>query len=153
LDALLEAATAPEADDLTATATSQLRDLPAFAPSAAVDGDPLTAWISQREGSAPAITLRWDGPVTVDSIGIQPAAGVQGVRRVVISSCGEEYERPLPAPASVSIPSSTTDEITISFPSDPTDRTEGRQVAISEISIPALLGRRAAVPDRDAEVA
>ena len=135
------------------TATSQFRDLPAFAPSAAADGDPLTAWISEPEAGAPALTLRWDGPVPVDTLGVAVLGGVADpVGRVVVTVDGTSYERTLDASGQVAIPSTTTDEITVSFPGDPAATADARQVAVAEVTIPALLGRSASVADRSAPV-
>ncbi len=71
LDELVAGLT-PDAPEgaVEATATSQRGRLPACAPSAAIDDDPLTAWVSGTEAGAPALTLRWNGPVPVDTIGV-----------------------------------------------------------------------------------
>ncbi|WP_421122071.1 hypothetical protein ACE2AJ_07255 [Aquihabitans daechungensis] len=153
LDALLATDGPPPAGAIEATATSQRGRLPAFAPTAAVDDDPLTAWISQPEAGAPALTLRWEGPVPVDTIGISALRGVADpVTRVVVTADGTSYERPLEPSGNVSIPSTITDELTLSFP-DPDDAPDhARQVAIAEVTVPALLGRTADVPDRDASI-
>ncbi|MGN6693392.1 MAG: alpha-(1-_3)-arabinofuranosyltransferase domain-containing protein [Aquihabitans sp.] len=150
LDALLTSVTGNPPDrSIKASATSHLRNQPAFAPSAAVDGDPLTAWVSASEAGAPAITLSWDQPVPVDTIDITPLAGVgDQVTRVVVTAGGTSFDRAL-ASGQVDIPSTITDEITVAFPGDPGDVAGARQVAIAEISVPSLLGRTAAVPDRN----
>ena len=153
LDAILASAAGDPPDRaIEATATSHLRDQPAFAPSAAVDGDPLTAWISGPEAGAPAITLRWDRPVPVDAIDITPLVGVgDQVVRVVVTAGGTAYERTLTS-GQVDIPSTITDEVTLAFPGPAGDTADARQVALSEVSVRALLGRTAAVPDRGATV-
>ncbi|MCU1370913.1 MAG: aftD [Ilumatobacteraceae bacterium] len=156
LDALLATAVpsaGPADGAIEVTATSQQRRLPSFAPTAAVDGDPLTAWLSAPEVTPPAITLRWDGPVPVDTLDVAVLGGVADpVDRVIVTAGATSYERPLDASGRVSIPSTTTDQITVAFPPAVTDPAATRQVAVAEISVPALLGRTASVPDREAPV-
>ena len=153
LDDLLAAAAGPPADGaIEVTATSQLRGQPAFAPSAAVDGDPQTAWISDPQATPPAITLRWDRPVPVDGVEITELPGIGSpVGRAVVTVGGTSYDRTVEG-GRVSIPSTVTDELTVSFPGDPAAVAATRQVAIAEVSVPALFGRTATVPDRSAEV-
>ena len=154
LQRLLAAATPePTADAVTATASSTFGDLPAFAPAAAVDGDPLTGWISAAQATGPSITLRWAGPVPVDALQVDVLEGVADpVGPVVITVDGHDYRRTLGADGQVTIPSTITDRVEVSFPIDPLDRTGTRQVAIGEITIPALLGRTATVPERTTAV-
>lgn len=154
LDRLLRgAAPQPEPGAVTATATSTFGDQPALAPSAAVDGDPATAWISAAQATAPAITLQWDGPVPVDELTVDVLEGAADpVSRVVVTVDGQSYERDLGATGEIAIPSTVADRVTFSFPFDDGDRTGVRQVAVGEITIPALLGRTATVPDRDTAV-
>jgi arabinofuranan 3-O-arabinosyltransferase len=151
LDALLRTASDPSTEGaITVSATSQLRRLPALAPAAVLDGDPRTAWVSEPEAGTPAITLRWDGLLPVDAIDIVVPPGVgDPVDRVVVTAAGTSFERPLDATGRVTIPSTTTDEITVAFPRRSDDLTGARQVAVAEIEVPALLGRAAVLPDRD----
>jgi arabinofuranan 3-O-arabinosyltransferase len=153
LDALLDAATEPQPGAIEVTASSQQGHLPSFAPSAAVDGDPLTAWLSEPEATTPTITLRLDRPVPVDTVDISVlGAAADPVDRVVVTAGGTSYERPLDASGRVAIPSTTTDEITVAFPPAVSDPAATRQVAVAEIAVPALLGRTASVPARTAPV-
>ncbi len=154
LDALLASTVRdPQASAVVATASSHRGGLPAFGPSAAVDDDPLTAWISRPEADAPALTLRWKGAVPVDTIIFSTLAGiVDPIDRVVVTVDGTSYERRVDARGNVSIPSTPADEITLAFPGDPNDSGRTRQVAVAEVTLPALLGRTAAVADRAAPI-
>jgi arabinofuranan 3-O-arabinosyltransferase len=118
-----------------------------------VDGDPLTAWISDPEAGAPALTLRWDGPVPVDSIDITALTKeTDPVHRVVVTVDGTSYERELTGTGQVAIPTTLADEITLAFPGDPGDVTGTRQVAIAEVAVSGLLGRTATTLDRSTPV-
>jgi arabinofuranan 3-O-arabinosyltransferase len=144
LDELIASAAGAADDAVRATATSHQGELPSFAPSAAVDDDPLTAWVSATEVRPPALTLRWEGAVPVDTIVVTPLAGVGGpVSRVDVTVEGTTYERALDGTGVVSIPSTTTDEVRLSFPGE---ERGARRVAIAEVALPALLGRPVAAP-------
>ncbi|WP_426574113.1 alpha-(1-_3)-arabinofuranosyltransferase domain-containing protein [Aquihabitans sp. McL0605] len=155
LDALVAQGVGPaHPSDVQATATSVFGDQPAFVPGMAVDGDPQTGWISAAQADAPAITLKWQGAVPVDGLQIDMLDKVADpVHRVVVTVGGVDYDRELTASGQVSIPSTDADELTVSFPSDPGDRTNARQVAVGEISVPAIFGRTAATPKRATRVA
>lgn len=152
LDALLASAVGDGDDEgaIEASATSQFGGQPAFAPSAAVDGDPQTAWVSAPQAGAPALTLSWDRPLPIDVIEVAGLAGVgEPIGRVVVTAGGSSFERTVEG-GQVTIPSTITDEVTLSFPGG--DGDGAHQAAVAEVTIPALLGRTAAAADRSTEI-
>jgi arabinofuranan 3-O-arabinosyltransferase len=153
LDALIAAApTEAPSRPIAVTASSHLHDQPAFAPSAAVDGNPATAWVSGTQADAPTFTLRWDRPVPVDTIAITPVDGIgRPIERVTVTAGGTSYDRTI-RDGQLAIPATITDSLTLSFLDDPADAADPYQVAVAEISIPALLGRTAVIPDSGARV-
>lgn len=153
LDEALAAVTPAAGDAVTATASSVAGDQPAVGAALAMDGSAATAWVSETEASTPSLTFSWDGAVAVDSLTIDALDGVADpVERVRITVDGTTYDRPLDPGGAVSIPTTVTDELTLAFPRRADDVTSARQVAIAEVTVPALLGRTAPVPDRDATV-
>ncbi|MBX3285929.1 MAG: DUF3367 domain-containing protein [Actinobacteria bacterium] len=151
LDAALAAVTpSPRPDAVRATGTAAWADRPGRAPSAAIDGDPDTAWVTGRSLTAPVLDLAWDGPVTVERIRIRPlATGTDRVRSVRIAIGDRRYQRRLPASGVVSIPATEAEALSITF--DP-GRAVVHRVGIAEVEVDGLAGRHATVPDRDAEV-
>jgi arabinofuranan 3-O-arabinosyltransferase len=152
VDELLASATEPVADEVRASASSRFRDHPATDARWAVDGDPSTAWVSDTEVGAPTLSLAWDGEVLVDALVIDVLeVGLDQVAEVDVS-IGDRTERhPLGADGRVALDRPTaTDRLELSFPGASADA--ARSVGIAEVDVPALFGRRAAVPDRLAEI-
>jgi arabinofuranan 3-O-arabinosyltransferase len=153
LDALL-AQIGGAADDraIRADASSVFRRQPAFGPTAVLDGDPLTAWVSDREAGAPSLAFTWDGEVLVDTIRVEilevPGAAVDRVEEVEVTLGGERHRRTLGLDGTVTLPTTFTDHVEVAFPADAdTEPAAGRRVAVAEVEVPALLGRAPARVD------
>lgn len=135
-----------------AAASSTFRAMPAFAPTAAIDGDPLTAWVSDEEEGTPSLTISWDGEVLVDAFTVDvleglAGAGVDPVADVTVGVRGATFERRIDAAGRITIPSTATDHLELSFPDEDRVEAAGRRVAIAEVQVPALLGRPTAADD------
>ncbi|MCU1355141.1 MAG: hypothetical protein JWM89_559 [Acidimicrobiales bacterium] len=140
------------APSIRATASSRWRDQPVFDATAAVDGDPATAWVSDSEVSTPALRLSWPGAVPVDRIRIRtaPVPGTDPVPTVSVLVDGRRYLRDIPAGGWIRIPKTRVDQLVLAFPRpDPTD-TGARLVGILEVDLAGLHRAPAARPDRDA---
>lgn len=165
LDAALEAATTPAAaGSVRAEASSTFRGLPGLDPTAVLDLDPTSGWVSEREAGVPELELAWDGPVLVDALRVRPlevpGAGLDRVREVEVVSEGERYRRSLELDGSFTIPTTFTDRLVLRFPhADVRRPLGGRRVGIATVEVPALVGRGAATaagrtpPDRTATIA
>jgi arabinofuranan 3-O-arabinosyltransferase len=162
LDAALDGVTpvAP-AGAVRALASSTFRGLPGLDPTAVLDLDPTSGWVSEREAGVPELVLTWDEPVLVDALRIRPlevpGAGVDPVREVEVEVEGERHRRELELDGSLTIPTTFTDRLVLRFPDDVVERPlGGRRVGIATVEVPALVGREAATaagrtpPDRTA---
>jgi arabinofuranan 3-O-arabinosyltransferase len=149
LDAVLAAATpALRPGDLTATASSRWRDRPEFDAAWALDGDPATAWVSDPEAGAPRLTVSWEGPEVIDELTVVPAGGGTERPSVVDVTVGTTtVRRTIGAAGLVTLPGVATDRLTLSFPRGAGGPGVTSAVGVAEVSVPALLGRQAEVPD------
>jgi arabinofuranan 3-O-arabinosyltransferase len=130
---------------LVVSASSSLHGLGSSTAARAFDGDPGTAWVSDLQLTSPDLHVSWDGPVEVSELRIRSlSTGTDPVRRVVVIVGDRRLERSLPASGLVRIPAVRTAELSLAFPSR---SGAARRVGIAEVTIPALDGRRARVPD------
>lgn len=152
LQDVVEPSPAPGAVD--AAASSHLRDHPAFDARAVLDGSPRTAWVSEPEAPEPTLELSWDGPVLVDGFELTTIdLGLDPIEEVAVDA-GGTVTTVRPGPDGwVSLPPTTTDHLRLRFPAPggpaAPDEAAGRQVAVAEVEVPALIGRPAVRYDRD----
>ncbi len=114
LDALWRRLRRRAAETPRVEVTSTLRDLPAFGPHRAVDGDPATAWLADTADPDPALSLRWDEPRRIN--GLRLAFGPDPVLapdRVVVTVNGRSVNRPVSASGAVRLEPVVTDRIRV----------------------------------------
>ena len=158
LDAALATVTAPrlavdrgDARAPTATASSRWRDQPVFDATAALDGDPDTAWISAPSVATPTLRLSWPAPVSVRRIHLDRAPGTDAIDQVVVVVGEERITRSIPADGWVDIPATTTDHLALAFPRSDPSGTASRIVGLTEVRMDPA-SPRALRPARDTVV-
>ena len=137
-------------------ANASIRLGPGYGPDAAVDGDPATAWLSGRYGSAADewLELTFARPTSIKSLGVTLE---QSPRRLstptevrVDSDAGSETTRlaPLDASQNVRLAAGLTTRVRITI-TDVAEGGDANGVGISEVSIPGVVE---AVPARRAHL-
>lgn len=77
------------------TASSTRADHPADRAVAAFDGDAATTWIADDQDPAPALSLTWKKPITINRITLQRPPSARGPLRVQITGVGGETRQQL----------------------------------------------------------
>ena len=140
---------------LSGSASSQLGGDPAVSALMAFDGDERTAWVAEPTDPAPAITLSWTGPRTLDRLSLRPAAShTANPPLVVLLQAGDQVRRvDLPAGGtSASFPPLVTDRVQIALqsadqlPLAAESASGALSAGLAELRLPALDDLLAAGP-------
>jgi arabinofuranan 3-O-arabinosyltransferase len=128
--------------EIEASTTSTYAGLPVFSGRRLLDGDPLTAWVSDPSNPVPAIRLSWDEPRVLSELTIADAGPpTERPTQAVLDSPAGEREVDIPQEGPATFDPLATSELTISFPSDvDPEANPTRAVGITELGLDGLAG-------------
>lgn len=136
-------------DGVRLAASSVLAGDPSVSGQFAFDGDPLTAWLSQRGDLSPQIELRWDRPRKLSRLQVRGALMPSRAPSRAVLRAGDEIRTVELGSGSLGyFDPVRTDELTISFPmQDQADGEDPLPLGVGELVLDGLEGlERSPVP-------